>query len=83
MPRVGSDGTVEVFDVTMRPSTWPTRSVNVPPMSTPTMFMRAPSGPPEGGPFPPVRRASSARRLFIGDQRDAWPATEAKGTSAI
>jgi hypothetical protein len=52
-------------------------------MSTPTMFMRAPSGPPEGGPFPPVRRASSARRLFIGDQRDAWPATEAKGTSAI
>src|SRR5262249_53637753 len=37
-PRVGSAGTVDVFDVTMRPSMQPTRSVNVPPMSTPTMF---------------------------------------------
>src|SRR5262245_52264563 len=39
-PRVGSAGTVDVLAVTMRPSTQPTRSVNVPPMSTPTMFKR-------------------------------------------
>ena len=39
-PRVGSAGTVEVFEVTIRPSTQPTRSVKVPPISTPTMFMR-------------------------------------------
>src|SRR3954469_8899343 len=38
-PRVGSDGTVDVFDVTMRPSTQPTRSVKVPPMSMPTTFI--------------------------------------------
>src|SRR5262245_15878993 len=37
-PRVGSAGTVDVFDVTMRPSMHPTRSVKVPPISTPTMF---------------------------------------------
>src|SRR6187397_3646710 len=39
-PRVGSAGTVEHLEVTIRPSTQPTRSVKVPPMSTPTMFMR-------------------------------------------
>src|SRR5262249_22949722 len=37
-PRVGSAGTVDVFAVTMRPSMQPTRSVKVPPISTPTMF---------------------------------------------
>src|SRR3954469_8630985 len=49
-PRVGSAGTVEVFEVTIRPSTQPTRSVKVPPISTPTMFMRTKlneSGPKE------------------------------------
>ncbi len=41
-PRVGSAGTVEVFEVTMRPSTQPTRSVKVPPISMPTTFMLRP-----------------------------------------
>ena len=38
-PAVGSAGTVEVFEVTMRPSMQPTRSVKVPPISMPTMFI--------------------------------------------
>src|SRR5260221_14663575 len=38
-PRVGSAGTVEVLEVTMRPSTQPTRSVKVPPISIPTTFI--------------------------------------------
>src|SRR5215475_14117788 len=42
-PRVGSAGTVEVFDVTMRPSTQPTKSVKVPPISTPTTFIPIPT----------------------------------------
>src|SRR5262245_15847105 len=40
-PRVGSKETVEVLDVTMRPSTQPIRSVYVPPMSIPTTFIRS------------------------------------------
>src|SRR5215475_6566566 len=37
-PAVGSAGTVAVFDVTIRPSWMPARSVNVPPISMPTML---------------------------------------------
>jgi hypothetical protein len=36
------DGTVDDFEVTIRPSMQPTRSVKVPPISIPTMFMSAP-----------------------------------------
>src|SRR5215472_2500435 len=38
-PAVGSAETVDVFDVTTSPSMTPTRSVNVPPISTPTIFI--------------------------------------------
>src|SRR5882672_10818746 len=41
-PCVGSAGTVEALDVTMRPSMQPTRSVKVPPISTPTRFIGLP-----------------------------------------
>src|SRR5882672_6095668 len=45
-PCVGSAGTVEALDVTIRPSMQPTRSVKVPPISMPTRFMT--SGFPAG-----------------------------------
>src|SRR5258705_13319814 len=41
-PCVGSAGTVEALDVTIRPSMQPTRSVKVPPISMPTRFIRSP-----------------------------------------
>src|SRR5712671_1918152 len=41
-PCVGSAGTVDALDVTIRPSMQPTRSVKVPPISTPTRFINSP-----------------------------------------
>ena len=41
-PCVGSAGTVDVFDATMRPSLKATRSVKVPPISMPTMLTESP-----------------------------------------